>query len=96
MTHDEGGAVHLRNHVRYRERLAGSGHTEQYLRFCAGFDAVHQCLYRFRLVTCRFVWTLKLKHKFVQRYYIFLNYANIPEEFRGIMRNYRYVRGFRS
>ena len=58
MTHDKRRPIQLLYHVCYRKRLSASRHTQQHLRFRAGFHTLNQSLYRLRLVSCRFIWTL--------------------------------------
>ena len=57
MAHDERRTIQLFYDIRHGKCLAATRHAEQYLRLCAGFNAVNQSLDSFRLIACRFIWT---------------------------------------
>ena len=61
MTHDKRRTVQLLDYIRHGKRFSASRHTQQHLRFRAGFHTFYQRLYRLRLVSCWFIWTLKFK-----------------------------------
>jgi hypothetical protein len=55
------GPVDLRDHVRHRERLAGTRHAKQYLRVIAARDRFDKLRDRFRLIAGGFVIGYELK-----------------------------------
>ena len=58
VAHDKRRAIQLCYHVRHREGLAAARNAQQHLRVSTCLDAVHQGLYRLRLVARRLVCTL--------------------------------------
>ena len=61
MAYDQRGLIQCSNNISHGKRLTRTRYTLQCLKLIAGFKSIYQFLDRLRLITCWFIFRIKLK-----------------------------------